>query len=277
MSTFRKSQGRFPWIEASLRFAGRFGTAEKKTYRHRFDLTDGMISRDQDDFLRLFNQRCGSDVVTKSHGRLRLTDASALPMEPVFPPLPKMTDWMEIALGSRFEMVSPIRRAEPSHAILREVVQAIFENRPIRFRYQPRRGAAHVRLVSPHTVVHIVGRLHLRGWDHERNEPRDLVLSRITTMGQKVECQGFVGQMHDREWTEQVSLEVRLRDSEELQAVRPDYYLDEFGRCTRQVRKAHASYLVGPMTADDRVLQAPVTIRLLESSQINGRPLGQQE
>lgn len=263
MNNFFKHGRRLAWIEASLRFAGRFGIDEKKAYRHRFSLTDGMVSRDQDVFLRLVNERWGSDVVIKEHGRLWLADAAAFQAKPVFVPLPKMADWLEDALGSRFEMVTPIRRSEPSHAILREVVQAIVEQRPLRFRYQPRRAGKCVRLVSPHVIVHVAGRMHLRGWDHGRNAMRDFVVTRITDIGRAEAVQVYVGHEQDRDWAEQVVLEVRLRDGEELEGVRPDYNLDASGWRTKSVRKAHARYLVEVGTPEDgQVLRTPVTIRL---------------
>lgn len=46
---------RFAWIEASLRYSGRFATPEKKAYRDLFGLTDSMVSRDQDGFVAAFN------------------------------------------------------------------------------------------------------------------------------------------------------------------------------------------------------------------------------
>jgi hypothetical protein len=162
----------------------------------------------------------------------------------MFPPLTKMTAWLEDGLGARFEMVAPIRRAEPPHAIIRAVVQAIVQQRTLRFRYQPRRGAANEKLVSPHVIVHVVGRLHLRGWDHGRNAPRDYVLTRIMDVAEAEEVQRFVGQQHDSNWTEQVVLQVCLREGEEQDAVRPDYDLDTSGRGTRLVRKSHAPYLI---------------------------------
>lgn len=255
---------RLSWIEASLRFAGHFGAAEKKAYRDRFDLTDGMVSRDQDSFLRSFNDAGGSGVI-KERGRLRLVDAAALPPGPFFPPLPKTTDWLEDVFGPHFEMVPPVRRAEPSHAVLREVVQALSERRPLRFHYQPRHGSARIRHVSPHVIVHVAGRLHLRGWDHERNAPRDFVLSRIVAVGQPGKLRGYVGQEYDREWSETVRIEVLLREGEELAAVRPDYNLDEFGRGTRRVRKALARYLVDEGSLNnDHVYRAPVAVQVRE-------------
>lgn len=257
-----KSARRFPWIEASLRYAGRFGVPEKKAYRHRFDLTDGMISRDQDTFRRLFNERFGASVVIKERGRLRLDDATRLPVEPVFPPLPEMREWLGVVLGPRFERVPPILRAEPPDMILRQIVQAIDERRPLRFTYQPRRGGKGERVVSPHVIVDIVGRLHLRGWDHGRNAPRDFVLSRILSIGRQVESQGYVEQAKDPDWNCYVTLEICLREGEELAAVSPDYQLDDSGRATRRVRKAHVRYLVdGEAQLKNGELRPPVIVR----------------
>lgn len=264
MKSIGKVERRYPWIEACLRFGGRFGVVEKKAYRHRFDLTDSMVSRDQDVFFRMFVEHCGCGVIEKERGRLRLADASTLPAEPIFSPLPKMADWLECVLGSRFEIVPTIRRAEPQHVILREVVQGIVEERPLRIRYQPRRGAAGDRHISPHAIIHIVGRLHLRGWDHERNAPRDFVLSRIAFVGELAATPGYVGREFDQAWWDQAHLDVRLRDGEEPDVARPDYNLDALGRGTMLVRKAYVPYLVDDGAPDDNILRAPVTVRARE-------------
>lgn len=105
----------------------------------------------------------------------------------------------------------------------------------------------------------------MRGWDHERNAPRDFVLSRIVAVGQLGKLQGYVGQEYDREWSETVCIEVLLREGEELAAVRPDYNLDEFGRGTMRVRKALARYLVDEDTLNnDHVYRAPVAVQVRE-------------
>ena len=56
-----------------------------------------------------------------------------------------------------------------------------------------------------------------------------------------------------------------MRNGEELEAVRPDYNLDEFGRSTRKIRKAYVPYLVDHGAPDDDVLRDPVTVRPRES------------
>lgn len=263
MNISHKIERRFPWIEASLRFTGRFGVAEKKAYRDRFGLTDGMVSRDQDAFLQLVNERCGLGCVIKKRGRLSLTNATTLPAKPVFKPLPKMADWLGDALGPRFEIVPQIRRAEPTEAILRSIVQAILGERPLQFRYQPRRGQAAIRRMSPHAIVHVVGRLHVRGWDHDRNAPRDFVLTRIVQVLQSDGTQGYVTQKYDHEWHEQVVLEVRLRDGENPEAVRLDYDLGASNCGARKVRKSHAGYLIDDsMLVRKHWLRAPVSVKV---------------
>lgn len=257
----RGVEQRYAWIEASLRFAGEFGGREKKAYRDRFGLTDSMVSRDQDAFLRLFNERCNLVAVVKQAGRLVPVEGS-LPDKSAFA-LPRMTQWLEDALGDRFEAVSPIRRAEPPHAVLHAVLRAIGARRRLRIRYRARTSGESTKVVSPHTVVDVAGRLHLRGWDHSRTAPRDFVLSRMISATVLDGVQGYVRIDADSDWTEHVVLEVLLRDGEDLAAVRPDYDLDEFGRALRRERRAHMRYFLddnGPY--NDPGISSPVTVRL---------------
>lgn len=257
-----KAERRLAWIEACLRLGGRFGIKEKKAYRHRFGVTDGMVSRDQDAFVRIMNARCGYRVVIKTLGKLSIAEGAPLPAVPVFSPPPKTTDWLEEMLGTHYEVVEPVQRAEPTPSILREIVQAILDTRALRLRYQPRRGDRSDRVVSPHTIVHAVGRLHVRGWDHGRNAPRDFVLTRITAISPAEALQGYVGPEQDRDWHEQVVLEVRLREGESLDEVGPDYGLDHSDNSRRKVRKAHAGYLIDDNALDrERIFRSPVSVK----------------
>lgn len=252
---------RFGWIEASLRLSGRFGTLEKKAYRDVFGLTEGMVSRDQDRFTRVFNELCGFAAVVKRRGRLEPATDRPFPEVPCFG-LPDMTRWLADVLGGRFEAVPPIRRAEPRHGILQPVVQAIGSRRPLRFVYRSRRGGEELRTVSPHVIVHIVGRLHLRGWDHVRNGPRDFVLTRLADVALVDSEPAYVGLEHDKEWAEHAMLEVRLREGEDPAALRADFDLDEFGVALRRVRRAHSRYFVdGDALKSDAVMRSPVTVR----------------
>ena len=73
----------------------------------------------------------------------------------------------------------------------------------------------------------------------------------LYSRGQEDAKQGQVGQRHDSEWSDHVILDVCLCKSDVLAAVRPDYDLDEYGRGTRRVRRAHARDLIDDSTRDD--------------------------
>jgi hypothetical protein len=259
-----KAERRLAWIEACLRLSGRFGIKEKKAYRDRFGLTDGMVSRDQGAFIRLLHARCGHNIVVKFRGKLSIGDGATLPAAPVFLPQPKTTDWLEELLGEHYEVVEPIQRAEPATWVLREIAQAISDKRTLRLRYHSRHRDASDRVVSPHTIVHVAGRLHVRAWDHGPNAPRDLVLTRISAIARAEELQEYVGPEHDRDWHERVVLQIRLRGGESLDAVGPDYGLDPSGNSMRIVRMAHAAYLIDNDGPDrDRPLLSPVSVKAL--------------
>lgn len=255
MNGVGKAERRLAWIEACLRLGGRFGIKEKKAYRDRFALSDGMVSRDQDAFVRLINARCGSKVAIKKRGKLEVVNDVTLPAWPMFYPPPKTTDWLEEMLGPHYEVVEPVQRAEPAPSIMREIVQAILDKRALRLRYQPRRGDCRDRVVSPHTIVHAVGRLHVRGWDHSRNAPRDFVLTRIAAISQAEELQEYVGPEQDRDWAEKIQLQIAARGSENLEAISPDFNLG-----TRIVRKAHAHYLVYDPEQAKGALSIPISV-----------------
>ena len=61
---------RYEWIEACLRWAGRFDVAEKAAYREVFGLTDSMVSRDQDSYHRLLDEGFNGQSVLHERGRL---------------------------------------------------------------------------------------------------------------------------------------------------------------------------------------------------------------
>lgn len=252
-----RAEQRFPWIEASLRIAGRFGAREKKAYGDRFGLTPGMISRDQDAFCGEFNDRCGYPAVVKIAGRLE--PGASLSPNPVFGS-PRTTQWLEDALGPRFEVVPPIRRAGPSPDILRAVVQAIGDRSCLLLGYRSRKGESG-RTVSPHTILLAAGRLHLRAWDHDRSAGRDFVMSRMVSAS-AFDSVRYVGVENDREWNSCVTLEVLPADGEDLDALRLDYGLDDTGRTWRRVRKAHAVYLCTDEPQAGRVGREPVVVRV---------------
>ncbi len=88
-----KIRQRMGWIEASLRFSGRFGAAEKAGYMKHFGIGTGQVSLDQVEFIKRFNEICGMAAVLHQKGKLVLAVPASLPHKPVFD-LPHMTDWL---------------------------------------------------------------------------------------------------------------------------------------------------------------------------------------
>lgn len=249
---------RLGWIEASLRYAGVFGVNEKKAYGARFSLSEAAISRDQDAFLRRLAGTDAAGSVVKRHGRLVMV--GELP-EPSLFELPLMRVWLAEALRSHFEELEAVRRSEPPAAILRPIVGAILGRKRLSFDYHGRRGRAR-REVSPHTVVHAAGRLHLRAWDHARGEPRDFVMARILSVSLGNDT-GFVDRAEDHEWSEWARIEVCAKPEEEAAALRLDYGLDPLigNRVHHRVRRAHLIYLLDEGNGG---VPAPVTIREID-------------
>jgi hypothetical protein len=275
-------KNRFGWIEACLRWAGRFGVQEKKAYRAVFGITDSMVSRDQAAFVRLFNDKLRAEVVEKDHGKLRFADPRLAPAAACFPE-PDLLRWLEEVLGrSGFVDVPPIHRAPPRPEVLQPVIRGILGRDPLQFRYRSRRGEDTLRTVSPHVVVHVANRLHLRGWDHDRNAARDFLLTRMREVRPATEPSvimevddedmqevrptkgtvAFVAQDVDRDWQEEVELEITLREGEDSEAVREDFSLNACGSRWRRVRRAFVQYLVDQGDPTMQVsLRSPVIVR----------------
>ena len=142
------------------------------------------------------------------------------------------------------------------------MIRGVLGRYPLQFRYRSRRGEDALRTVSPHVVVHVANRLHLRGWDHDRNAARDFLLARMREVRPATGEVTFVAQDIDLEWHEEVELEIALREGEDSEAVREDFSLDAGGSRRRRVRRACVQYLVdqdGPKAPAS--LRSPVVVR----------------
>lgn len=261
----RRVQQRLGWIEASLRFAGRFASGEKAAYMDRFGIGPAQVSHDQSRFAQEFNKQCGAALLDVAEGKLRIAKGARLPAEPVFE-MPRMAEWLEVAMGRLFLRVESARRTEPDGLTLRSVVVAIREKLPLEVVYLSRSSGRSRRVISPHVIIDVADRLHLRGYDHMRNRFSDFVLSRIVESRSAPDTR-FVGPDRDEEWQRFVRIEICVHaelGGERLQGVIRDFGLDDRGR--RQVRRraAVARYLVDQPADAALGFASPVTVRILE-------------
>jgi len=262
----RRVLQRMGWIEASLRFAGQFASGEKAGYMDRFGVGAAQVSHDQGRFVQEFNKRSRAVLIEVATGKLSIVEGTRLPPDPVFK-IPRMAEWLEVAIPSSFLRVESARRAEPDILTLRSVVVAIRERKPLEVVYLSRSSGRSRRVISPHVIVDVADRLHLRGYDHARNRFSDFVLSRIEESRDAVPPIPFVRPDRDENWQRFVRIEICAHTGlvgERLQGVIRDFGLDEGGGRQVRQRAAVAPYLVDQPADAALGFASPVSIRILE-------------
>lgn len=257
-----KSESRLAWIEACIRYVGRFGVKEKKSLMHRFNASLSSISRDQVAFLTAWEARFGKGIVVEERGKLKLSSGACIPAGKLFD-LPSLDDWLSTSLSRSFHTLSGFGRAKPDPYVLRHVVLAIEDRKPLIIEYISRRsgGEGKRKRISAHSLVDVVGRYHVRGYDHERGRFADFVLSRILSCSFDMTNAGmYVGNDRDHDWLTEEVIEIEAAETDFLAATRVDFGLDDYGRKRVKVRKALSSYVVDDVEAG---YLNPVRIRRL--------------
>lgn len=251
------------WIEAAIRYAGRFHAAEKRAYREIFGLSEPSVSRRQARFVDVFERACGHKVFARSvagrlqGGALCLKNDVVLPRQHVFARVPRAERWLEDALGQVRYQAFEITRADPDPDVLRAIVRAIQDKRSLGITYHSRRERSQ-RSISPHVIVKVAGRMHVRGWDHARNDYMDFVITRISQTFNVDDA--FVVRSHDKEWSNFADLiieDLMGQQSAVREGIRRDFGLGNDGRRTLRVRKAITPYLVDDI---DDGFESPVRI-----------------
>lgn len=248
---------RFAWIEACLRYGGAFGAAEKVVYQQVFGVSEASVSRHQARFVELFEGELG-DVFVKDpgsrpiSGRLELREDALLPQKPVFFKIPPLQLWLRQNFGERQYVEAEVARRDPEPWVLRSIIKAIRDEKPVRIDYHSK-STYRARQISPHALVRVVGRMHVRAFDHERNDFGDFVLSRITHVESGQIVQSYVRGDQDINWQRDVILTVKptakYSKAANISALDQDYGFDERGEKQMRVKKAIAPYLIDEASA----------------------------
>lgn len=261
----RRVLRRMGWIEASLRFAGRFASGEKAAYMDRFGISTAQTSHDQNRFAQGFNTVCGTCVVEVTKGKLCVSLDAMMPPAPVFE-MPGITEWLQAVMGSSFYYVEPARRTDPHPSVLSAIVVAIRKRVPLDIVYLSRSSGMSRRIVSPHVIIDVADRLHLRAYDHVKNRFSDFVMSRIQESGPVPPDTPFVPSDQDKDWKKYVEVEIRAHvdlNGDRLQGVIRDFGLDEQGRRFFRQRAAVAPYLVDEPVNSASGFTSPISVRIL--------------
>ena len=252
MHTNDSRRRRFGWIEAALRYSGCFGPSEKIIYADIFCLSEPTVSRDQSNFAEIFETALGRSVFQRTEeGALKqrcliLMEDVDLPDEGIFDSIPSAERWIEDALGGRFFHEEGIRRTVPHPDIVRHVVSAIQNRRVLEINYHSRASTSQ-RIISPNAIVKVVGRMHVRAYDHGKQSYRDFVLSRIVDAKFSASECIYKSLVEDRDW--QTYERVLIQEAESSNAytntgVRLDFDLNEQGQRTIKTRRALVPYLI---------------------------------
>jgi len=262
----------YGWIEAAIRYTGRFGPREKKTYGDVFQLSAPSVSRHQDFVAVALEEACESVLFQRTSnghlkgGKLLLLNDAELPSSNIFARVPSLENWLHDTFEGNYFHEASISRNQVESEIVRSIISALIDKKPLRMQYHSK-TAITWRTISPHVIIKVAGRLHLRAFDHLRNEYRDFVLPRISQIGNlEGESRAYVGREHDHEWSTYVSVKIKEKavfSETETQAVRMEFGLNEYGMKTIQVRKAVAPYLVD---AKNDNFRSPVE-KVLEDTQ----------
>jgi len=244
---------RLGWIESCVRYGGRFGPREKVVFCDIFNVSEASASRDQALFQSEFEAFQGQEIFKRTPegrplgGKLALRPDVRLKSEMRFSSAPSMDRWLEEMFGpGRFEQAAVMRK-QPDPEVLRAVLQGIEDRIPVVIHYLSRKREA-VRRVSPHVLVKVADRYHVRAFDHANNRPGDFVLSRILHAHLDSDGgSGFVGLEDDRGWNTFVEIRVTAKTNEDgfiPRGICFDFDLDEMGQKTLRVRRALVEYLI---------------------------------
>nr|WP_306265432.1 WYL domain-containing protein [Pararhizobium sp. IMCC3301] len=238
---------RFGWIEAAIRYAGAFAAYEKSAYMRIFGVSEASMSRHQLRFAEAFEAACGQEVFRRTQtgsfkgGRLLVSENADIPKRHVFD-TPGLDRWLEDAMGRCFEKPKSALRVNPEPAILRTIIGAITSQRIVHIDYSSR-SERRERSISPHTLVDVVGRYHVRAFDHSKNRFGDFILSRITSASLFAGRMRYVGNEKDSEWNDCENILIEAREGVLSEGVIMDFGLDGHGQRILRERRAIVPYL----------------------------------
>lgn len=249
------------WIETCFQQLGVFGTTEKTCYAQAFDISPALVSLDQEHYISAY--QAAGHAVENVRGKI-LRDPEA----PVIFGLLPLADWLPSVLGrDTYHDMDRENRSDPDPAVLRAVLQALRAKRRIRFTYTSMTSGRSERRLSPHVLVNASGRLHVRGYDHDKNVHRDFVLTRMRDVVEDPDT--VVTPREDKDWTEHVIVEVT--PAEGLDSVRREVVVRDFGMGDAEmrrisVRRAMAIYLRDQLGDRTARYEPPIRVREIDEN-----------
>lgn len=196
---------RLKWIETALRSGEK---VDGRRYTEYFSVSRPMLTQDLQSFSDMVNWLGG--IAETARGTVVVEKWPSEGCAGCYQPLP----WHRMNAPETVEEIEVRQIVEPSPDIQNAISRSIRTRTPMRAEYISITSGRRSALLSPHHVVHAVGRSHVRAYDHDRNEFRDFVLARMSAV-QKSTDMTFVSDETDKDWHDFVG--VRLEVSVNLE------------------------------------------------------------
>jgi hypothetical protein len=190
---------RYGWIEASLKYIQRFGASEKLVYCDRFSIAKSVASRDQQNFMALFNEEIGDSVVVKLRGKLFWSPSFLIPQWDVFK-VPAEDIWVRDFLGPKFVSRRPARLSAPDQTIISAIIRAIKDRRVISIDHKVDTQVTNF-MIAPHSIMDD-GVYYIRGWRYDKNSFDSIPINQISGCADypPITNIGFVDGSKDVNW-----------------------------------------------------------------------------
>jgi hypothetical protein len=203
MSKQKRLKTRYAWIEASLRYTGKF---DKVSYGSHFLINPPQISADQTEFVAAVNNELrmrerGSieghgPYLTILKGKIELEQP--LPERPLFD-VPELREWLATTVTIPFIQVQDYVKVDPDPEVTQAICMAIMRKRPMRALIAQDQEALW-RNISPHALVEAAGQIHVRCYIHEAEGYHDIKLTRVVKTGPHDRGIRYMGGEADEDW-----------------------------------------------------------------------------
>lgn len=277
MSKQKRLEHRYGWIEASLRYAGRF---DKESYGNFFNINPPQISADQAGFVQAINHELSWREKQQSHvqadaGRPyldiqkgKICILRALPEKTVFDVMAARA-WLATLSTIPFIATSEIGSVEPSPQILQAVCDAIIKKKPLKIREVTGVAQPNSTNISAHSIFDNSGRLFLRVFDHGLGNFRNIQINRILDTAKNDRGVKYMHADEDHDWSTNAKITLEANPSAGVERAR--LAISDFGLCQKglarevEVPRALADFLVKDISCGlEGIMESAAPIRVRE-------------
>ncbi|MFK8399955.1 helix-turn-helix transcriptional regulator [Pseudomonas sp. BGr12] len=168
---------RLAYIDLNLWFLGEI---RRQSLMSRFQIQSASATRD----LALYIEIAPENLAYDSSAKTYYIGDSFKPLYEFSPE--RVLTWLSQGFADGFPgvwsagvpAIHPPRLGQPRLDTLGVVTRAIYQEKPLRIRYESLTGSS-TRVIVPHTLIDNGFRWHVRGYDRKHGEFRDFVITRI--------------------------------------------------------------------------------------------------